>query len=119
MKVLLYSKEYDLEQLSATELKELRLEVEAELDNIKDQLNRARVERASTGKYADPDWYWSATRAMKHKQRDIQAIQVEQGKRSKDKPVSQYFVDVAFNTLEREVYNDIMTEAKMLKESEQ
>ena len=121
MKVVLQDEEYDLEKLDWKELKDLRIKFEIELDNIKDQIGRAEALQKSEGIYSDPDWYWSAKRALRHKQRAVQAIQTETAikRPEKEKPLSQYFVEVANNKLTREVYDSMMAEAKELRKIEQ
>jgi hypothetical protein len=49
--------------------------ITAEADQIDNQLNAAKATWASSGKYADPNWYQKANAALKIRRRLITALQ--------------------------------------------
>lgn len=109
-------------KMDRIELNELREYLQDDLDSINAQLADAKATRIKTGKYADIDWFNSAILAKRLRGRAVQAIQIELSKRnkerSKDRPLSEYFVDVAKEFLVRDTFDDILSEAEYRKEGE-
>jgi len=117
MNVWFHDEKHDLSEINDRNLLlTMKAEIDADIDNIRDQLKRAEVTLKTTGKYADPDWYWKAVRARKLKARDSQKIQLRLGQIRKErkgrKTVSDFFVDIAKERLERGQFYDYLDEAE-------
>jgi hypothetical protein len=109
-------KNLNLSTMSRAELLDLKMKLDTELDDIKDQIKRAEAHTAQTGEYAEPAWYWSAVRARKHKGRQSQAVQMELSKRRKERkkvdPLANYFMNAARHTLDPNTFNEILSLAR-------
>lgn len=109
-------------KMNRVELNELREYLQDDLDSINTQLADAKATRIKTGEYADIDWFNAAILAKRLRGRAVQAIQIELSKRnrerSKDRSLSEYFVDVAKEFLVRDTFDDILSEAEYRKEGE-
>lgn len=104
----------DLEGLTERDLLDLKTEIDAEITSIKMQLENARAEKISTGKYADSTWWIKANNALRIKGRQSQQIQTELGsiKSSKRKRVNDRFVEIAKQTLSNEEFVEILKQAQ-------
>lgn len=56
--------------------------LQEEIDAIKAQLDHATARLHTTGEYSDPQWYARAKAALRHKQRQMQALQQAIGRRA-------------------------------------
>ncbi len=114
----------DLAGLTGLRLMELTIRFQTEIDRITDQLARARAAAGadpSGGTPADPfpplpfdrDWYRKAARARKHYVRDIQRIQLEQGRRRKagNDAFERRFIEAARRRLTDDAFRGILEEA--------
>ena len=104
----------DITGLSKAELQELKIKIDSEIDAIRDQLKRVEATAASGGEYADPDWYWSAVRARKHKVRQSQMIQSEftRRKEMRQGTIEGHFVDIARIRLSSDLFDELLDEAR-------
>jgi uncharacterized protein HemX len=87
--------------------------LEQEMDQVRDQIERAKVRQIETGKYADPDWWRRANQVLRIKGRQVQAIQNELGglKKHKASTWERAFVEAAERRLDPEVYQTLRDEA--------
>lgn len=115
-------KDYDLEQMSRSDLLTLKVQIDSEKDTIDYQLGEASVNRKTTGEYADPRWYNKAKFAGKIKAQQSQAIQAYLNKNGNDKTPSLYigsfFIDAAKEMLTAEAFELVMQKAKVLRDDE-
>lgn len=107
-----------LEQMTLAEMEARRDVVEEEIAALKAKLDKARAERITTGKWADPDWYRRATARLRftgieHQKltRRIAQVKREQ-RRAQVVSVEQAFVGVAREILARGDFDAIMDSAR-------
>lgn len=74
-----------LRALSDDEIVALKLDLQEDLGEIKEQLRQARVRAATTGSYSDSDWYSRANGAHRVKANQYNAACVEQGRRRRER----------------------------------
>jgi hypothetical protein len=111
-------------ELSDEELLDLKQRIEQELDHVKTQIDRAKVD-ARNGTYSDPDWFARVNGAKRGIGRASQAIQVELGRRKglrkatnieehskQELTFERMFMRVARRKLTEEVYEAILQEAQ-------
>lgn len=115
----LTNKEFDLSMdgLSRDELVDLKNDLESDMDGIRMQLEDAKTDLITEGKYADRDWYVRANRALKIKGRHCQRIQQRLGKLKANKPqvlrpLAECFMDVARETLDTGLFQEILEDAR-------
>lgn len=114
----------DLAGLTGVRLMELTIQFQTEIDRITDQLARARAvreagsfeetaETATPPRPFDRDWYRKAMGARKHYVRDIQRIQLEQGRRKKEgtDTFERRFIEAARRRLTDDAFQGILEEA--------
>jgi hypothetical protein len=88
-----------------------------EIAAIKEQLERAKVQAATGGGYADPSWFSRAQSALRFKQRRHQQLLRELGKARKAERAAkqieyeQAFIGVARERLSPALYEQIVSEA--------
>ncbi len=85
-----------------------------DMASIRYQLEVAKSNAATEGDYSDPDWFRKATYALRMKSAQLQAINVEVGRRKRDMQsrLETWFVRVARDILEEDLFEEIMDEAK-------
>ena len=103
--------------LTRQDLLNLKLEIEREKDSIQAQLNAAREKAAETGAYADRSWWNRANYAKLCMGRNVQAIQHELGRRSREAKADgrawrDHFFDVVQDRMGREIFMEYVEEAK-------
>ena len=114
----------ELSQLNRMQLLQLQLELSEDIDEIEGQLEKAATKYNLTGESADPDWFWSAKRALAHKQRNVQAVNMALGRLPRGprlqpgRPLSEYFIDVARERLAPDVFGEVFLLAKARQLSE-
>lgn len=86
---------------------------------IKEQIYRARAERADTGEYADRDWFRRATKALRWNQRDAQLLQATMGARNRKRRASfeQAFFDAARRRLDPTTFAALIDDAHAASEA--
>ncbi len=104
----------DLDGLTRVELLELKLDLGQDINSIKSQVERARVNLIKRGEYADPDWYQRALTACKIKQNQVQRIQIELGKRKRNQTgkFENAFIDLARQLLHQDTFDLLMDQAR-------
>lgn len=86
-----------------------------DINNIKGQIERAKVRRIETGAFADPAWYQRAKHALRYKQAAHQKLLLEYGMQRKAERAQkswvfeEAFIDVARQILPEAVYKDILS----------
>lgn len=105
--------QYNLEQLSITELTDLRLVAETKMLQINLQLKEAARKYHTTGERADSSWFKSANYAKDMSGLAVRQIMAEQTRRKQDKKVTfeRAFVDVARDLLAAETFQMLMDAA--------
>lgn len=100
---------YTDEQLQDTQV--ILLE---DMASIRYQLETAKSAAVMDGAYADPDWFRKASYALRMKGAQQQAIQTEVGRRKRlvQSSLETWFVRIAREILEEDLFNEIMEEAK-------
>jgi hypothetical protein len=94
----------------------------AEINAIKDQLTRAKAEKAVTGKPADAAWFSSANAALKHKQLLHQQLQTKlatfkrRAKLENSQSFERTFVLIAKKMLRDSTYQKILNEVHRIEE---
>lgn len=112
---------YDLTTLDREQLLALKHDVHERLDSIKSQLYQAKAKVVTEGQYSDPTWYRRAEGAKRHLGRTMQLISQElrarrlaqaEVSRSTNRTFSQLFVDAARETLNPDLFDELIDEAK-------
>lgn len=105
---------YTDEQLQDTQV--ILLE---DMASIRYQLEAAKSNAAMDGEYADADWFRKATYALRMKGAQQQAISIEVGRRKRliQSTLETWFVRVARQILEEDLFEEIMDEAKHLTQT--
>jgi len=105
----------NLQEMSDSELLDLKFKIDGEIENIRDQIDRAKAD-AATGEYSDRNWYWSAVRAKKIKGRQSQQIQNEMSRRKSERAndLPNIFIDVAKEQLSNELFTEILQRAQAI-----
>jgi hypothetical protein len=100
---------YTDEQLQDTQV--ILLE---DMASIRYQLEAAKSNAAMDGEYADADWFRKATYALRMKGAQQQAISIEVGRRKRmtQSRLETWFVRIAREILEEDLFDEIMDEAK-------
>jgi len=100
---------YTDEQLQDTQV--ILLE---DMASIRYQLEAAKSNAATDGEYADADWFRKATYALRMKGAQQQAISIEVGRRKRmtQSRLETWFVRIAREILEEDLFDEIMDEAK-------
>jgi len=100
---------YTDEQLQDTQV--ILLE---DMASIRYQLEAAKSNAAMDGEYADADWFRKATYALRMKGAQQQAISIEVGRRKRlaQSALETWFVRIAREILEEDLFEEIMDEAK-------
>lgn len=85
-----------------------------DMASIRYQLEVAKSNAATEGDYSDPDWFRKATYALRMKSAQLQAINVEMGRRKRllQSRLETWFVRIARDILEEDLFEEIMDEAK-------
>lgn len=98
------------------ELQQEQLILLEDMASIRYQLEKAKTNVALDGEYSDPEWFRKATYALRMKSAQIQAISVEMGRRKRmlQSSIETWFVRVARDLLEEDLFQEIMDEAKHL-----
>jgi hypothetical protein len=106
------------QQLPATELLTIKLQMEERIDEIKDQIERVKsmTEKPTNG-FGSKSWHQRAVKSRKAYARDIQRIQLELKTRKDTQKtgaprLENNFVTIARRRLDETVFNDIMNEAR-------
>jgi hypothetical protein len=73
-----------LRGLSDEDIVELKLDLQEDLGDIKEQLSAARRLAASTGNYSDSDWFRRAESAQRVKANQYNSCCAEQGRRNRE-----------------------------------
>jgi hypothetical protein len=100
---------YTDEQLQDTQV--ILLE---DMASIRYQLESAKSAAALENEYADADWFRKATYALRMKGAQQQAISIEVGRRKRlaQSTLETWFVRIAREILEEDLFEEIMDEAK-------
>ena len=99
-------------------LKEWQLGIEEDLVAMILQINKAKSDAFFTGQYADPNWFRAVESARKLQGLLKQQIthRIAFLKQNHSKQLERYFVDVAFEKLSSELFQQIKAEALQRKE---
>lgn len=109
-------------EAACDELIEDKAAVDAEIADIKLQLDQARGRMRLTGEYADPVWYARATYALRMKGRKSQALQREIGeatrwvRKLRNGEIERCFVAAARAELDPSTFTRVWTVAERLRE---
>lgn len=114
MEMFLDGEMIDLRGMTRRELLVLMTRLETDADSIKTQLDRARGEQKTTGRYADQHWYTRAKAALTTKRRQVEVIKRELSVRRDERitSISELFVEAAKLFLADDTFDLIMQEAK-------
>lgn len=96
------------------ELQQEQLVLLEDMASIRYQLEKAKSTVALDGEYSDPEWFRKATYALRMKSAQVQAISVEMGRRKRmlQSTTETWFVRIARDILEDDLFQEIMDEAK-------
>lgn len=103
----------DLTGKTADELLELKSQLEIDINSIRTQIARARIDARETGTYAESDWWQKAHTALRIKGRHCQQVQnaLRTARRSRAKAVEQEFLRIARETLSPEEFRSWLERA--------
>lgn len=97
------------------------------INDIKDQLDRAKTRRITTGEFTDPDWFQRANSALRGKGRILQDIQRELGEVNRalrrargeqsDAALVVCLTEAATRLIGREKWNEIFDAAIAIRRS--
>lgn len=101
--------QYDLREISDTELIDLRISLDTNIASIKTQIEDAQTKRIETGEYADSAWFRSAQNARRHMSRSVQLInlQLRKNKQFRNIPFTKCFFDICKERLSSDEFNTI------------
>lgn len=107
-----------INQMTRGQLLRQKQSLDEEIARIKAQLELADLNRREFGEMADPDWYRRAKYALRIKGIRVQAIQTELAERKGEHRISleTRFIEVARDELDKEVFENIMEQARMMAE---
>jgi hypothetical protein len=96
------------------ELQEANLLLLQDIASIKYQLETAKSDAMTEGDYADPAWFRKANYALRMKGINQQALTAEMGRRRRltQSTLETWFVRIAREILEEDLFDEIMDEAK-------
>lgn len=105
---------YLLSECSATQLEDIKDQLEREIREILHELGRAYKRYRYEGIKSDPKWRQELKQAKQRKEEQVQVIKVEQrGRRLKRKrALCAVFMDVAKEMMKRDEYQVLMNEAR-------
>jgi hypothetical protein len=99
------------------ELLELKLAMEARINDIKEQLSRARERQENSGESIEPGWMSRTEKSRRLYGHDVQRIQLELKRRNDSKKergasLGDHFIKVARRRLDSDFFAEIMNEAR-------
>lgn len=117
----LNGREYDIAQCNKGELLLLKGEIDYAIDDIKEQLGRAKARVATHGEYSDPDWYRRTERALRIKRRQSQRIQqrlgeMKEARRQQADSVDALMVKIFKERVDEAFFRQVAEEAQALHE---
>lgn len=107
---------HETDDMTYSEVIDLKGEIEESIADIGRQLENARRRYQKTGNYADPEWYRKAHAAKTIKGRQCQRLQgvLSKKKREHMDTLMQVFMDVAREQLPDERFSELLRRAKKL-----
>jgi hypothetical protein len=109
-------------ELTLEQLRELKLKVDNASDIIQRQIDLAKAERITTGKYADPTWYANANYTMRQMRKtgnrlqELIGIRARQAKAS-ERSIANYFMDVCKELMSERTFAEFLAEAERRKDA--
>ena len=101
----------NLIELERDELVLLRINTQADMDTIKEQI--AEYNESSTQyKHLNKDWWIAAKKALRHKKLDIAKIQAQLTSLKKDQSIQHFFIRAAKDILPAVQYQQLLDAAK-------
>lgn len=96
------------------QLQELQVTLLEDMASIRYQLEEAKSKAATGGDYSDADWFRKASYALRMKGAQQQAVSIEVGRRKRlvQSTLETWFVRVAREILDEDLFEEIMDEAK-------
>ena len=99
-------------------------EVEADIAGIRSALDHAKGHYIATGEYADPQWFAKASSAARLQgvlkntiQGRISVLKRQERLRS-TRVVAEYFVDIARHRLDKDLFWEMLNDAKKMRDDE-
>jgi hypothetical protein len=108
-------------ELESTKTTDAMLALDGEIADIKSQLDKAKARHKLEGVWAEASWFARANSALRHKQRERQALQIDLGKINRlihgkrgalGTDENRLFVYAAKRLLTEEQYMDIWAEVR-------
>jgi hypothetical protein len=100
------SRNVDVDSLTREQILDMLPQLTAEMDEIRTQIEDAKAKAASTGDYADREWFRRAKYALRAKGRLHQQLQYRLGVLRKERSTQSTEVEKQFVNVAREVLPD-------------
>lgn len=121
MKIVHDDVEHETDEMTYSEVIELKREIDEAITDIRRQLEKAKSRYHKTGHYADPEWFRRASSAGKIKGKQCQRLQevLAQKKMEYMETLTRVFMEVAREHLPDERFMGLLKRAKSISGMEE
>lgn len=112
----------ETDDLTLDELRGLKLRADNAADVIQRQIDLAKAEKITTGKYADPKWYANANFTLRQMRKTANRLQELIGLRARqakvqERDIANYFVDACKELMTERTFAEFWAEAERRKDA--
>lgn len=112
----------ETDDLTLDELRGLKLKADNASDRIQYQIDSAKAQKISTGKYADPAWYANANYSLRQMRKTANRLQELIGIRARqaklqERDIANYFVDVCKELMTARTFDEFWAAAEQRKDA--